>query len=366
MIRVESLSKCYDTGRGKVRAVRDMDFEVERGEFFTLLGPSGCGKSTTLRCVAGLERPESGRIYIGDDLVFCGETRLFVPPNKRNIGMVFQSYAIWPHMTVFDNVAYPLRVSKKRFSRKEIRDKVEEALLMVRLGGLFERPATQLSGGQQQRLALARAITREPNILLLDEPLSNLDAKLREEMRIELRDLVRRLGITTLYVTHDQIEALAMSDRIAVMSEGVLQQLDRPAQLYNSPKNKFVASFLGAANLFSGEVELDSAGGARGTVNTELGHLICHLPEGMKNKDRVIVSARPEKIGIFQEKPPEGENLIRGNLQSIVFLGDSTDCRVGVKDLSVRVKTVSTGSLKEGDSIYIQLDPRICTIIPID
>lgn len=366
MIKVESLSKSFDTGHGKVKAVRSMDFTVEEGEFFTLLGPSGCGKSTTLRCVAGLEKPDSGKIRIGDDLVYCKQTKVFIPPNKRNIGMVFQSYAIWPHMTVFDNVAYPLKVSKKRFSKKEIADKVEKALIMVRLGGLSERPATQLSGGQQQRLALARAITREPKLLLLDEPLSNLDAKLREEMRIELRDLVRRLKITTLYVTHDQAEALAMSDRVAVMSEGILQQLDRPSVIYNLPKSKFVASFIGAANLLPGEVETDSASGREAKIKTKMGVLISNLPDGLKRDDRVIVSMRPEKINISHEKPATDVNVAKGIVKSIVFLGDSTDCRVTVGDLTIRLKFMSSGLFNEGDHVFIQMPPEICMVIPLN
>src|SRR3954464_7598401 len=217
MIRVEGLTKTFTANREVVAAVAAIDFEVGAGEMVTLLGPSGCGKTTTLRCIAGLEKPDGGDIEVGGVVVMSTQRRTYVPAHKRDIGMVFQSYAIWPHMTVFENAAFPLRVGQKKYSNDEVKKKVLDALRIVELDGLEGRMATQLSGGQQQRLALARALVREPRVLLLDEPLSNLDAKLREQMRAELRDLQRRLGITTLYVTHDQVEALSMSSTIAVM-----------------------------------------------------------------------------------------------------------------------------------------------------
>src|SRR5687767_9366409 len=239
MLQVTELRKTFHTDRGGVRAVEDISFTVEEGRFFTLLGPSGCGKTTTLRCLAGLERPESGTIRL-DDRVLSGDAR-FVPTHARDIGMVFQSYAIWPHMSVFDNVAFPLEVAEPRPGKPEIARAVAEALALVGLEGLEDRPAPQLSGGQQQRLALARALVRKPKLLLLDEPLSNLDAKLRERMRIELRQLQRRLGITTIYVTHDQGEALFLSHRIAVMHAGKIVQEGAPRDLYREPASGFVA-----------------------------------------------------------------------------------------------------------------------------
>jgi iron(III) transport system ATP-binding protein len=219
MIRIENLHVHYASPEGLVHAVRGITVDVPRGQFYTMLGPSGCGKTTTLRAIAGLERPSDGDIAINDQAVFSSTGNVMVPPYRRDIGMVFQSYAIWPHMDVFDNVAFPLREMKGRYAKAEIRDKVLSALELVQLGGLEDRPAPFLSGGQQQRLALARALVREPEILLLDEPLSNLDAKLREETRTEIRNLVKRLGITTIYVTHDQMEALTMSDVIDVMEQ---------------------------------------------------------------------------------------------------------------------------------------------------
>jgi multiple sugar transport system ATP-binding protein len=243
---VTDLFKTYPDRKETVRAVDGVSFEVEEGEFYTLLGPSGCGKTTSLRCVAGLERTDAGQIVVDGRVVSSHQPNVFVPPHKRDIGMVFQSYAIWPHMTVFENVAFPLRVSKKRVPRAEITRRVEEALGLVQLDGYGGRMATQLSGGQQQRLALARAIVREPKLLLLDEPLSNLDAKLRVQTRTQIASLQRRLGVTTVYVTHDQVEAMTMGDRVAVLKDGLLQQCDTPRTLFDRPVNVFVAGFMGS------------------------------------------------------------------------------------------------------------------------
>ena len=247
-VTVNGLHKSYIAQGRPVAAVRGVSFNIREGEFYTLLGPSGCGKTTTMRCIAGLEHSTQGEIYVQGKLVSSASKNVFVPPNKRDIGMVFQSYAIWPHMTVFQNVAFPLNVAGIKTNSKEMRDRVDEALALVELEGYGDRFATQLSGGQQQRLALARAIVRRPALLLLDEPLSNLDARLRDTMRTELRALQRRLGITTLYVTHDQTEALSMSSRIAVMENGEIVQEATPRELYGAPSNAFVAEFLGVSN----------------------------------------------------------------------------------------------------------------------
>ena len=259
MIRIENLCVTYRSSGTVHQAVRGISLDIEQGCFYTLLGPSGCGKTTTLRAVAGLERPDSGRITVGATTVCDPAAGIFVEPNDRNIGMVFQSYAIWPHMTVFDNVAFPLRHLRPKPKSNEIRARVLAALSLVKLDGLESRPAPFLSGGQQQRLALARALVFEPQVLLLDEPLSNLDAKLREDMRGEIADLVKRLRITTLFVTHEQIEALTMSDRIGLMRDGAIVQEGTPAEIYGAPRHRFVAEFVGKMNTISGRISADGS-----------------------------------------------------------------------------------------------------------
>jgi iron(III) transport system ATP-binding protein len=231
---------------GHLTAVDHLNLDVQEGEFLTLLGPSGCGKSTTLRLIAGLERPNEGTIKLGDRIMSSGESRVFTPPEKRGMGMVFQSYAVWPHMTVAQNVGFPLKL--RRVPRAEQQERVSNALRMVGLEGLESRGATQLSGGQQQRVALARALVHNPSVLLLDEPLSNLDAKLREQMRLELRLLQRRLQITTIFVTHDQAEAMVLSDRIIVMNHGHVEQIGGPDEIYERPNTRFVMDFVGRVN----------------------------------------------------------------------------------------------------------------------
>src|SRR3989441_6027353 len=315
MLQVTVLRKTFTAERGGVRAVEDVSFTVEEGRFFTLLGPSGCGKTTTLRCVAGLERPEAGTIRL-DDAVLSGPGH-FVPTYARDIGMVFQSYAIWPHMSVFENVAFPLRVSEHPPSKPETRRMVEEALALVGLEGLEERPAPQLSGGQQQRLALARALVRRPKILLLDEPLSNLDAKLRQRMRIELRELQRRLRITTVYVTHDQAEALFLSHRVAVMQNGRIVQEGRPRDLYTSPASGFVADFVGDATFLPGEVV---AGGVRA-----LGGIVgCTLSEELAPGSKALLVMRPERV-VVREARTGAAKEFAGTVRVAAFIGDSLD-----------------------------------------
>ena len=255
MLEVVGLNTEYKTPKGPpVKAAQDVSFEVPQGKLFTLLGPSGCGKTTTLRSIAGLERPVSGEIEVDGAPVYSSTRHVLVPPNRRNFGMVFQSYAIWPHMNVLENAAFPLRVGRARLSRKEIQDKVMRVLAAVGLDHLAAREATRLSGGQQQRLALARALVMEPRLLLLDEPLSNLDAKLRERMRFELKRIQRELGLTTVYVTHDQSEALALSHEIAVMNEGRIVQIGSPRDIYERPASKFVADFIGSTNFLDARI----------------------------------------------------------------------------------------------------------------
>src|ERR1041384_5311499 len=273
-IEVKNLEIHY----GDVPAVRGVSFDVAPGEQLTLLGPSGCGKTTTLRAIAGLEQPTAGEIRIGGAPVYSSAHRVNIPAEKRGLSMVFQSYAIWPHMTVFENVAYGLRV--RRESKEQIAEKVERALDMVQMRPFRDRGVSQLSGGQQQRVALARAFVFQPSVLLFDEPLSNLDAKLRADMRIELRELQHRLGITSVYVTHDLEEALAMSDRIVVMKDGLIAQVGSPSEIYNHPRNAFVADFVGSANLIRGRNRTDLAMGDVVALETSSGHIVYGMAPG--------------------------------------------------------------------------------------
>jgi iron(III) transport system ATP-binding protein len=358
---VEDLVKVYQDRRDRVRAVDGVSFEVQEGQFYTLLGPSGCGKTTTLRCVAGLERTEAGRIIVDSHVVSSHAPRVFVPPHKRSIGMVFQSYAIWPHMTGFENVAFPLRVGRERFSAAEIKRRVEEALATVQLAGYEGRMATQLSGGQQQRLALARALVRRPKVLLLDEPLSNLDAKLREHMRAELRTLQRRLGITTLYVTHDQVEGLSMSNRIAVMSNGKIVQESTPREIYQRPANRFVADFVGSTNFLEAELlGRSEVGGMR--LQTPAGQIQANCPEGVQSGERVTVSIRPESIRLHHREPA-AVNVLRGVVEQQMFLGNYLDCRVRVGDAMLLTRQDPTLALRRGERVYVELPVDLCTVL---
>jgi len=365
MIKIRNLQVYYQTDQGRVHAVRGIDLDVQPGQFYTLLGPSGCGKTTTLRSVAGLETPDKGEISIGDDLVCSSSRKITVPPYERDIGMVFQSYAIWPHMTVFENVAFPLREMKRRFTRQAIDQKVGAALSLVQLHGLADRPAPFLSGGQQQRLALARALVREPRVLLLDEPLSNLDAKLREETRFELRELVKRLKITTLYVTHDQLEALTMSDVVTVMDQGRIVQSGTPLEIYQEPQQKFVANFVGLTNFLEGIVESSAVDGNHlGVVNTAHGKLHCILPEGIGAKDKVLIVVRPEDINIVAETALEKENVLRAQVDALTFMGDALECQLSVGDQRLRTKLHPSSTVRQGDTVFLRLPPQSCRALP--
>jgi iron(III) transport system ATP-binding protein len=335
MLNVSNLTKLYDTQIGRpAGGVRKAIFEVEKGEFYTLLGPSGCGKTTTLRSVAGLEEPDTGHIEIDGRVVYDSESGTSVTSSDRNIGMVFQSYAVWPHMTVFDNVAFPLRVTRNtKYSKNEIRNKVLEALDVVGLADLATRPSPKLSGGQQQRLALARAIVGKPRLLLLDEPLSNLDALLREQMRVELRRLQQTLGITTIYVTHDQSEALAMSDKIAVMNNGEIVEVGSPKEIYYRPNSKFVATFIGKTNLIDGILTGGVLPGEIGTAAISFGQIRCFCATEASAGDKVSIAIRPEDLVLAASGSTEGgPNTFRGRIVNEVFLGEIYEYQILLGD----------------------------------
>jgi iron(III) transport system ATP-binding protein len=315
-VSVESVSKRF----GTVRAVDGVSLSVADGRLLTLLGPSGCGKTTTLRMIAGLEHNDSGRITIGDRLVSDPASGLFVAPERREIGMVFQSYAIWPHMTVFANVAYPLEVRHRPSA--EVRERVQGALRLMEMEHLAERPATALSGGQQQRVAIARALVFQPRVLLMDEPLSNLDAKLREQMRVELRALQQRLGITTVYVTHDQEEAMVLSDEIVVMHDGRVLQAAVPETIYTRPANRTVAAFFGSPNLLEAKArEVRRAAGATlARVEGNGWEGWCSVPDDLQAGEAVTVIVRPEVVQLGG-RPPETGITWRGVVRQRFFRG---------------------------------------------
>jgi len=366
VIEVKSLVKIYADGNNPgVKAVNEISFSVEDGRFYTLLGPSGCGKTTTLRCIAGLERANGGEIIVAGQKVYSDSEGAFVPAYRRPIGMVFQSYAIWPHLTVFENVAFPLRVGKERFSNSDVQKKVKSALEQVELGEYQDRMATQLSGGQQQRLALARALVREPQVLLLDEPLSNLDAKLRERLRFELRELQRRLRITTLYVTHDQIEALSMSNKIAIMNGGVIIQEGAPREVYLQPKSKFVANFIGSTNQMTGQVSKVETDGT-GEVATADGKLKCMLLDGLSVGSNVVVVIRPESINVLLEKPAGDGNVIEGKVGAAMFLGEYLDCAIELGKNTLQTHERYTLQVRRGTQVWVELPAGECIALPAE
>jgi len=349
----------YPNEKGEiVKAAQDVTFQVPEGKLFTLLGPSGCGKTTTLRSIAGLERPRVGEIAVKDRIVYSSSKRVFVTPNRRGFGMVFQSYAIWPHMTVFANAAFPLSVGGGKLSRQEMRDKVMRVLAACQLDHLAEREATKLSGGQQQRLALARALVREPQLLLLDEPLSNLDAKLRERMRFELKRLQRELRITTVYVTHDQSEALALSHEIAVMNEGRIQQIGSARDIYERPQSAFVADFVGSTNFLDGSV-LGPDGEARYRVRTEIGDLTVRAMDALRAEDKVLLSVRPEDVDLTEAKP-DGINVREAKVDAKVFLGECVDFQVKLGERTLLSRRHPSLRTRVGDPIFVRLDPDKC------
>ena len=342
-------------------AVRDLSIDVHDGEIVTLLGPSGCGKTTTLRMAAGLEVPDAGDIFFGDEAVVMTARRLCLSPDKRNVGMVFQSYAIWPHMTVAENVAFPLKA--RRFPRKEIHDRVRRALDLVGMAGFEDRPGPLLSGGQQQRVAFARALVTEPRVLLLDEPFSNLDAKLREQMRIQVKLLQKRLKIAMLFVTHDQIEALSLSNRIALLNFGVVQQQGDPKLLYERPVNEFVRDFVGRTLLFKGTVQTSNPAGQLAIALTGAPDCVVfgrsYNPDGIKNGAAVFIGVRPEDVEIRPAsgtKTPSG--VMGGKAQAALFMGERIEYQVEVDGQGVMmIYGERHKPVDEGGRVWLTLRP---------
>jgi ABC-type Fe3+/spermidine/putrescine transport system ATPase subunit len=357
-IEIRNLFKQYK----KVTAVNRINLEVNEGELLTLLGPSGCGKTTTLRCIAGLEKPEDGDIIIdGKSMISEG----FVQPAKRGIGMMFQNYAVWPHMKVYSNIVYGLKLQK--ISKQDIKKKAKDVLELVGLQGLEERYPGQLSGGQQQRVALARALIRNPKVLLLDEPLSNLDAKLREKMRFEIKSLVKRMGITSVYVTHDQAEAMVISDRIVVMEKGNIVQIGNSHEIYEKPANRFVADFIGAMNFIPGDVVQVFPGTNDVYVRTEFSEkILCRSTGGNVTTpgQKVYASVRPEDVEVFTEMPQSGENIFKCTIIHKAYLGNFLFLFVDIKGTMIRVQAPYQLLKEEGDELYISLNPQKCMVLP--
>jgi iron(III) transport system ATP-binding protein len=356
-IEIQNLFKRFKD----VVAINRIQLEINKGEMLTLLGPSGCGKTTTLRCIAGLEKPEEGDIIIdGQPMLSQG----FVPPAKRGIGMVFQNYAVWPHMKVFSNIVYGLKLQK--IPKPKIRVQAQQVLELVGLAGLEDRYPAQLSGGQQQRVALARALVTNPKVLLLDEPLSNLDAKLREELRFEIKNLVRRMDITAVYVTHDQAEAMVISDRIAVMDAGNVVQIGNPQDIYKRPANRFVADFIGTMNFMPGEVVevLDDRNTV--AVKTEFSEkMVCMTSDGAVATPgtKVYASIRPEDVEVFTERPQAAENVYKGKIVHKAYLGNFLFFFISVNNTMIRVQVAYHLPQEEGQEIYLFLDPKKCMIL---
>ena len=357
MISIRKLRKTFHAQQGVVNALKEIDLDVKEGDFCVLLGPSGCGKTTTLRCVAGLERPDGGEIEIGGRMVNAPASRVYVPAEKRDIGMVFQSYAIWPHMSVFENVAFPLTQGQKKVARTMVGDRVRAALKRVQLDGLEDRPATDLSGGQQQRVAMARAMVTDAKVLLMDEPLSNLDARLREQMRVELRKITKSIGVTTLYVTHDQAEALSLGDKVCVMNLGEILQIAAPNDVYANPANLFVAQFVGEMNFVKGKVA-----GPR-QVESPFGVIAASVPNGVSSGAEVTLAIRPEHVAVL----PCGNHGAVGRAGKVItrnYLGDSALLEVEVNGVTLLAKLAGDTSLRVGENASVDLPAHRWHVFP--
>jgi len=364
----EGIERYLGEEEERVHALRGVSLDIEPGSMVAVLGPSGSGKTTLLRCIAGLEAPTGGEIWSGSELLSSGEAGVLVPPERRNFGMMFQSYAVWPHMTVFGNVAYPLRT--RRLPTAEIEERVTRMLRVVGIENLRDEYPANVSGGQQQRVALARCLVRDPKVILFDEPLSNVDAKVREELRVELLAMHKRLGFAGLYVTHDQEEAMVVSDRIVVMDHGKVVQVDTPRQVYRRPRSRFVANFIGLANVWEGKVKLEGGPSATTTVVTKAGDMIvanANVPGGLGSAgDDVIVMARPEDLSVAAERPAGAADatVMPGILRAEMFRGSHSELLVDVGNHIVRVRSSRSQALAEGSTVFIVASPDALCVLP--
>ncbi len=360
MLEIRNLMKTYRDKKTNVQAIQGINLSVAEGEFLVLLGSSGCGKTTTLRAIAGLEFPDDGEIRIDGSVVYSSKDRIAVSPERRPISMVFQSYAIWPHMNVYENIAFPLRSGVRRVEKGIMHQRIMEVLEVLGLESMADRPVTTLSGGQQQRVALARAIALQPKVLLMDEPLSNLDFKLRARLRIELKELMQRLNLTTIYVTHDQTEALEMGDRIAVMHRGKIEQLADPRTIYESPATEYVARFIGDMNFISGTVKEINAD--KVLLQTAESMLTAMIRGGGSPAagDRWLLGIRPEDIRIQQEPfiHSGSANVLKGTVISSQYLGDINLYRVAVNEIVLLVKCHHSQVVNKGQEVFVYLDER--------
>jgi len=363
ILKTQELEAKFDLRDSVVHALRGINLEIQEGEFFVLLGPSGCGKTTMLRSIAGLERPSLGSIHIDGEPVFESSAGLFIPPDRRPIAMVFQSYAIWPHMDVYENIAFPLRRGRTKMADDEIRVRVGEVLEMLGMGEMARRPVITLSGGQQQRVALARALALRPRVLLMDEPLSNLDLKLQIRLRAQMRDLMHELRLTTVHVTHNQAEALETGDRIAVMEQGKIVQLDDPQTIYHHPENEFVARFLGDMNIFSAKFK--GSNGRHVEVGTPFGDLQAHATSGagFVVGDSCILGVRPEDIQINSVESKESNNVIKGIVVASDYVGEGFVHTVEACKESIRVKCHHKFFVKKGDNVSLCFPPDHTVVV---
>jgi iron(III) transport system ATP-binding protein len=357
MIRAAGIRKAFSAKRGNVHALADLDLDVAAKEFFVLLGPSGSGKTTLLRCIAGIETPEDGEIFLGDRLIFSAARKVFVRPEERGLGMVFQSYAVWPHMTVYQNVALPLTHGLRRIVKSKVRERVMHSLSLVQMENFADRPVPALSGGQQQRVALARALAVQPVVLLMDEPLSNLDARLREEVRAQIKEVTHSVGVTVLYVTHDQAEAAALADRIAVMDEGRILQVASPDELYRKPAAPAIADFLGRINWLQGTVR------APGQIETEIGIIEA---ETAALGGPVRIGLRPADIAVSR-RASGGANEFEARVSEEVFLGEQVQLRLTMwQGRSIDVKVVNRARDRlGGESVYFRCAAEDVLVFPL-